>query len=69
VVRTRYCRSLLTVLCYWLFVAILLQRDPLSAEPITVRYPEGTTHGFLALRTLEGKLRQVNSLRSFMETR
>jgi hypothetical protein len=28
----------------------------LSAEPIHVRYPEGTTHGFLALRTLEGKL-------------
>jgi hypothetical protein len=44
------------VLCYWLFIAILLQRDPLPAEPIPVRYPEGTTHGFLALRTLEGKL-------------
>jgi len=28
----------------------------LSAEPIPVRYPEGTTHGFLALRTLDGKL-------------
>jgi hypothetical protein len=42
--------------CPWLLVAILLQSDPLSAEPIPVRYPEGTTHGFLALRTLEGKL-------------
>jgi len=27
-----------------------------SSEPIPVRYLEGTTHGFLALRTLEGKL-------------
>jgi hypothetical protein len=26
----------------------------LSAEPVTVRYREGTLHGFLALRTLEG---------------
>jgi hypothetical protein len=39
-----------------LSVAILLQPGPLSAESISVRYPEGTTHGFLALRTLEGKL-------------
>jgi hypothetical protein len=49
-------RSLLIEVCRWLFVAILLQPGPLSAEPIPVRYPEGTTHGFLALRTLEGKL-------------
>jgi len=42
--------------CSWLFAAILLQSGPLSAEPIPVRYPEGTTHGFLALRTPEGKL-------------
>ena len=25
------------------------------AEPVAVRYPQGTTHGFLVLRTLEGK--------------
>jgi hypothetical protein len=42
--------------CSWLLVAILVQSGPLSAEPIRVRYPEGTTHGFLALRTPEGKL-------------
>jgi hypothetical protein len=42
--------------CPWLLFAILLQPDPVSGEPIPVRYPEGTTHGFLALRTLEGKL-------------
>ncbi len=28
----------------------------MSSDPIPVRYPEGTVHGFLALRTLEGKL-------------
>jgi hypothetical protein len=39
-----------------LSVAILLQPGRLSAESIPVRYPEGTTHGFLALRSLEGKL-------------
>jgi hypothetical protein len=49
-------RSLLIGVCRWLFVAILLSPGPLSAEPILVRYPEGTTHGFLALRTLDGKL-------------
>ena len=42
--------------CPWLPFAILLLRSPLSAEPIPLRYPEGTTHGFLALRTLDGKL-------------
>ena len=47
---------MLIAVCRWLFVAILLQPGPSSAEPIPVRYPEGTTHGFLALRTLEGKL-------------
>jgi hypothetical protein len=40
----------------WLLLAILLQCALLLGEPIPVRYPEGTTHGFLALRTLEGKL-------------
>jgi hypothetical protein len=49
-------KGLLIAVCRWLFIAILLRRGPLSAEPIPVRYPEGTMHGFLALRTLEGKL-------------
>jgi len=55
-------RSLLLRVCRWLFVAILFQPCPLSAEPIPVRYPEGTTHGFLALRTLEGKLLAAGDL-------
>lgn len=49
-------KDLLIAVCPWLFVTILLQPGPLSAEPIPVRYTEGTMHGFLALRTLEGKL-------------
>jgi hypothetical protein len=49
-------RTLLLGVCRCLFVATLLQAGPVSAESIPVRYPEGTTHGFLALRTLEGKL-------------
>ena len=49
-------RALLLCVCGRLFVAILLQAGPMSGETIPVRYPEGTTHGFLALRTLEGKL-------------
>jgi hypothetical protein len=37
----------------WLFVLLLTYRV-MSAEPITVRYREGTLHGFLLVRTLEG---------------
>ena len=48
--------SLPVGICRWLLVWMLLRAAPLSADPIAVRYPEGPTHGFLALRTLEGKL-------------
>ena len=40
----------------------MLQPGPLTAEPIPVRYPEGTTHGFLALRTSAGKLLATGDL-------
>jgi hypothetical protein len=49
-------RALRFRICRWLSLVILLRPSPLSAESIAVRYPEGTTHGFLALRSLEGKL-------------
>ncbi len=42
--------------CAWFFIMIPLGAGPLPAETIPVHYPEGTTHGFLALRTLDGKL-------------
>jgi len=35
--------------------AILLGSTPLSAEPVRVRFAEGLVHGFLALRTTDGK--------------
>jgi hypothetical protein len=36
------------------FFALLFACSSLSAEPVAVRYREGTLHGFLVLRTLEG---------------
>jgi hypothetical protein len=45
-----------------LFGITLLQPVPLAAEPIAVRYREGSVHGFLALRTLEGKILAAGDL-------
>lgn len=36
--------------------AALLHPNTLTAEPVAVRYMEGLIHGFLVLRTLEGKI-------------
>jgi hypothetical protein len=36
-------------------VVLLLQMGTVHAEPVAVRYVEGVTHGFLVLRTLQGK--------------
>ena len=44
-------------------LAIMLPRPgALPAEPIPVRYREGTIHGFLAVRTLEGKILATGDL-------
>ncbi|MDQ2844726.1 MAG: hypothetical protein M3Y72_27525 [Acidobacteriota bacterium] len=40
----------------WLGLTMLIQFSLLSADPIRVRYTEGSVHGFLALRTPEGKI-------------
>jgi len=45
-----------------LLAFILLQLGALPAEPIPVRYREGTNHGFLAVRTLEGKILAAGDL-------
>ncbi len=45
-----------------LLAIVLLQPGALPAEPIPVRYREGTNHGFLALRTLEGKILAAGDL-------
>jgi hypothetical protein len=42
------------LLVIWLAFLGLGQASSLSAEPISVRYQEGSIHGFLALRTREG---------------
>jgi hypothetical protein len=47
--------SLKTAFVTLFAVAILLPVAP-SAEPVAVRYVEGLVHGFLSLRSLDGKL-------------
>ena len=39
-----------------LISATLLPSRALIAEPVAVRYVEGTVHGFLVLRSMEGKM-------------
>lgn len=39
---------------FFLLVAVLLQAN-LYAEPVPVRHPQGSAHGFVALKTLEGQ--------------
>jgi hypothetical protein len=56
-VRSSCARPLMSLLA-----VVLLQPGPLRAEPIPVRYREGSVHGFLALRTLEGKILATGDL-------
>src|SRR5581483_8263550 len=55
--RNVRCRSLISLL-----VVVLLQSGLLPAEPVPVRYREGSVHGFLAVRTLEGKILAAGDL-------
>jgi hypothetical protein len=43
-------------LCLVLPVTVLLWLGPSSAAPVSVRFAEGATHGFLVLRTVNGVL-------------
>ena len=45
-----------------IFAVILLCVRPLTADPISVRRTQGTIHGFLALKTLEGNTLAVGDL-------
>jgi hypothetical protein len=45
-----------------LLAIILLQPGPLAAEPVAVRFREGSVRGFLALRTLEGEILAAGDL-------
>ena len=55
---TRFRLRLLTSV----LIPILMLSDSMAAESIAVHYPEGTVHGFLILRTLEGKLLAAGDL-------
>ena len=39
----------------WLCAAALLATVSAAADPVKVRFPEGTTHGFLVLRSMQGQ--------------
>lgn len=43
-------------LCLLVLVTVLLWLCPVSAAPVSVRFVEGVTHGFLVLRTVNGEL-------------
>src|SRR5438128_10147315 len=43
-------------LCSLVLVTVLLWLRPASAAPVSVRFVEGVTHGFLVLRTVNGGL-------------
>jgi hypothetical protein len=45
-----------------ILVTILLATRPLSADPVSVRRAQGTIHGFLALKTLEGNVLAIGDL-------
>ncbi len=44
------------------FLFTLLPSSIAGADPVRVRYPEGSVHGYLALRTLDGKLLAAGDL-------
>jgi len=39
----------------WSCGVLLIAAASAAADPVTVRFPEGTTHGFLVLRSLQGQ--------------
>lgn len=50
-------------LAFFLFLPLLTASAlPAAGQPVHVRYPQGTAHGFLALRTLEGKTLALGDL-------
>ena len=56
--RNTVSKSLFVLLVF----ALWIQPKALLSEQIRVRYTEGLTHGFLALRTLDGKLLATGEL-------
>jgi hypothetical protein len=56
VITSRWHEAPWSKLVFLLGCTVLLQRGELAAEQVSVRHTEGLQHGFLALRTLEGKI-------------
>src|SRR5512144_2237392 len=44
----------MATLGFLVFLTVLLGPRPSAAAPVSVRFAEGVTHGFLALRTING---------------
>ena len=61
--RAFWFRMLALLLAY----AATLQTIPLTAEQVRVRHMEGLMHGFLALRTLDGKRLAVGEMTQIAE--
>ncbi len=40
----------------WVWSLIVITMTAAAADPVTVRFPEGETHGFLVLRSLQGQI-------------
>ena len=49
-------------LCSFVLTGFLLCSTLSLAEPVPVRYPEGSVHGYLAMRSLDGKLLAAGDL-------
>ncbi len=45
-----------------LTAALVVQAEPMAGEPVAVRFLEGSVHGFLALRSAEGKILAAGDL-------
>jgi hypothetical protein len=39
----------------WVWSLIVITMTAAAADPVTVRFPEGETHGLLILRSLQGQ--------------
>jgi hypothetical protein len=58
-----------TTVAFWLLIGLLVVHWPgaLRAQAVAVRHLEGTTHGFLVLRTMEGKIIAAGDLAQIVQ--
>ena len=53
---TKISMRVLTSFIVSVFISLLVQSGTLRADPVRVQYKEGSVHGYLALRSLNGKI-------------